>query len=190
MRRKNKLLYGVGVNDFSGSCVVNGGKIKSYDFWKSMLCRCYNPKYHLRKPTYIGCSVCSEWLCFSNFKEWFDINYVEGCQLDKDILIEGNKVYSPKSCRFIPGYINSLLNDRGSVRGDLPIGVSKNGNGFTAHCSNGNGDILHKYCSTLSEAKSWYYTTKKSVVKSQADKALTNGSIGEDVYFALVSREF
>lgn len=65
----------------------------------------YLPK---NKPTYEGCTVCDEWLYFSNFKKWFDENYIEGFQLDKDIIIRGNKVYSPQTCCFVPKEINII----------------------------------------------------------------------------------
>ena len=33
-----------------------------------MLVRCYNAKFHERQPQYKGCTVCEEWLNYSNFK--------------------------------------------------------------------------------------------------------------------------
>lgn len=35
--------------------------------------------------------------------------HMEGWHLDKDILLKGNKVYSPETCAFVPAKINSLL---------------------------------------------------------------------------------
>lgn len=92
-----------------------------------MLTRCYNHKSLKKNPSYIGCSVCDEWLTYSNFKRWYEdpINgYREGYHLDKDILVKGNKVYSPETCCFVPHSINCLLLTRQRKRGALPIGVT------------------------------------------------------------------
>lgn len=103
------LILNVGINDYRHTKI----KLKEYylpmTVWKGMLGRCYSEKHQSKRPTYIGCSVCEEWLLFSNFKKWFDENYTPGYELDKDILVEGNKVYSPDTCRFVPKYINLLV---------------------------------------------------------------------------------
>lgn len=46
---------------------------------------------------------------FSNFAEWFDKHHVEGWELDKDILVSGNRTYSPETCCFVPHEINVLF---------------------------------------------------------------------------------
>ena len=74
----DKLLYGVGLNDYDGKINVNGKILKFYKVWQSMLSRCYDFKYHSRYPAYIGCSVCKEWHSLTAFKKWFDENYIEG----------------------------------------------------------------------------------------------------------------
>lgn len=87
-----------------------GGKpTKAYETWRGMFNRCYNESRHETHPTYIGCTVCEEWHNFQSFSEWFGSNYIKGFHLDKDSLIEGNKVYSPDSCVFISPKENSVL---------------------------------------------------------------------------------
>lgn len=105
----------------------NGNKTSAYKCWYRMLRRCYDP-YELNKyPTYIDCYVCEEWLCFQNFAKWFYKNYYEinneKMCLDKDILIKGNKIYSPEVCCFVPEKINILFIKSNSMRGKYPIGV-------------------------------------------------------------------
>lgn len=94
-----------------------------YQKWTSMIKRCYSSKYQARQPTYIGCTVCDDWLTFSNFAKWFDLNNVDGWELDKDIIKMGNKVYCPSLCIFVPKSINALMNSHASSRGDFPKGV-------------------------------------------------------------------
>ena len=127
----SKLVCGVGVSSegkFSRTYIGVDGKreTKEYAFWKAMLVRCYSEKYHELSPTYIGCSVSDGFKDFQYFAEWcqFQIGFgLDNYQLDKDILMKGNKEYSETSCVFIPGELNKFLTKRGSVRGKYPIGV-------------------------------------------------------------------
>ena len=114
-----KLVYGHGINDVKGESTT-----PAYVKWKNMLRRCYSPKCHTRHPTYIGCTVSDVWLTFSNFKAWFDKHNVVGFDLDKDLLIKDNKVYSKDTCLFVSSQINTLMTDSGATRGDYPIGVT------------------------------------------------------------------
>lgn len=82
---------------------VKGKNTKAYDRWSHMLRRCYCDIYQSKYPTYIGCSVCDEWHNFQNFAKWFHNNYPDdgvAYDLDKDIKIPGNKLYSPETCMF------------------------------------------------------------------------------------------
>lgn len=95
----------IGVGDHG---VKSNGKTGKYNTWKCMLERCYNPKSSKTNPTYIECSVCKEWLNFQVFADWFDENYIDGCHIDKDIKIKGNKVYSPEACMFVSQAENTI----------------------------------------------------------------------------------
>lgn len=149
---KPRLVYGVGIND--ADYVVKkweeigyvDGKRKQkliwccpyYQVWTEMLKRCYSPKYQDRQPTYKGCSVSEEWLKFSNFKRWMEQQDWEGMQLDKDLLFEGNKVYSAETCVFVTQMVNSFTTDCGAARGEWMIGVdwNKRADKFMSRCSN------------------------------------------------------
>ena len=114
---------------------------RQYKHWSSMLTRVYSVAYSIKKPTYVGCSVCEEWHDFQNFGKWYDDNYYEindeKMCLDKDILHKGNKVYSPENCVFVPQNINSLVLNSKAKRGECLIGVSyhKATGKFRADCS-------------------------------------------------------
>ena len=147
--KRNKLLFGVGINDtdynvYEYENVDSKHKIvwqcPFYRTWMSMLARCYSEKFQSRQPTYKGCSVCEEWLTFSTFKKWMEQQDWENKQLDKDLLKEGNKIYSPEYCIFVDRKINTFVIDSGASRGEYLIGVclymQKDGIKFQSHCSN------------------------------------------------------
>lgn len=80
--------------------------LKSYRCWNDMIRRCYNQNGKSYK-TYgaRGVTVCEEWKLFSNFKKWYDENYIEGYVIDKDM--SGLNEYSPAGCVFISKSKNS-----------------------------------------------------------------------------------
>lgn len=125
-----KLVHGVGVNDANYKVTFRiKGEINwvcpYYSKWKDMLRRCYSDSYQKEKPTYIGCSVFEEWLTFSNFKRWMEQQDWEGKQLDKDLLVYQNKIYSPKTCCFASKEINQFMVKCDALRGAQPLGVCK-----------------------------------------------------------------
>lgn len=111
---------------------------KEYTLWKCMLRRCYDKAYQKIHPSYIGCEVSENFKNFQYFAEWCQSQVgfgKEGFQLDKDILIKGNKVYSEDTCCFVPKDLNVILLNRKSLRGNNPVGVyfSKKTNNFQAY---------------------------------------------------------
>lgn len=147
MRRKTKLVLGVGRNDADDSVyeyeIVGGRKrvkwaCPAYRVWKNMLTRCYSPIALARHPAYIGCTVTPAWLSFSAFRFWMESQDHEGKQLDKDILKPGNKVYSPDTCVFVSSQMNKFLTDSNSSRGEWPAGVYLEGRSgrLKAQCNN------------------------------------------------------
>ena len=147
MKFKENTVYGVGVNDSPDSVYryekVNGRdkiawRCPYYAVWESMLRRCYYEPHLKKYPTYRGCSVCPEWIYFMTFKAWMMTQDFKGKELDKDILFEGNKVYSPETCRFVGAAVNRFLNDQKAARGEWPLGVCwvKIKGKFKAQCCN------------------------------------------------------
>jgi len=118
------MVFGVGYNSGGIYETTNNRKhSKIFSLWQLMMQRCYSEKYHIRRPTYIECYVCEEWKDYQKFAEWCSVNYVEGWHLDKDIILKGNKMYSPNTCAFVPKEINLLFLRRQARRGKYPIGV-------------------------------------------------------------------
>lgn len=136
-----KPVFGVGINDYPGtsSWMVDGKRFKCpfYIKWTSMLLRCYKEKHLIKNPTYIGCSVSDDWKYFSNFKAWMEQQDWEGKQLDKDILVPGNKLYSKDTCVFVSRNLNTFLNDHSMASGPYPTGVAwhKATSMFSSQCS-------------------------------------------------------
>lgn len=150
--KPNRLVCGVGINDADYVTQkietighVNGKLRRKqvwvcpyYRAWKSMLDRCYSTKTQERYPTYRGCTVSAEWLTFSNFKAWMEKQDFEGNHLDKDLLLEGNKVYSADTCVFVTPSVNLFTTDSKASRGEWLIGVDwgKTAEKFRARCCN------------------------------------------------------
>ena len=86
---------------------------KSRVKWSDMITRCYNKETLRKHPEYLNCSVCDEWLDFSNFQKWYNDNHYvllnESLDLDKDILIRNNTIYSQDTCLLVPHRINTLF---------------------------------------------------------------------------------
>ena len=142
-----KLVYGVGINDSVYKVTKHemlDGKQKTtwrcpfYVTWGSMLERCYSERLHQSRPTYKGCTVCTEWLSFNSFRCWMIEQHHKGMQLDKDFLVEGNKVYSPDTCIFIHTKVNTFITDSCATRGEYLIGCywDKHANKFKSRCNN------------------------------------------------------
>lgn len=187
------LVYGVGINDFNENICIDGKNLKSYECWVGMLDRCYGVKRKRRNLSYIGCSVCEEWKNFSNFKKWFDENYKDGLYLDKDILVRGNKIYSPNTCSFVPNNINCIVLESNSNRTNRKIGVRHRSNilkkPYAASISIKGAEKHIGYFSTEDEAHDAYKTCKKSYICEEAKKSFSNGEITEDVFNALMNWE-
>lgn len=149
--KSGKLVHGVGINDADyvvqkfETIIENGKRNRKliwicpfYQAWINMLNRCYSIKFQDKRPTYRGCSVSEEWLTFSVFKNWMEKQDWQDKQLDKDLLFDGNKVYSPETCVFVTRTVNSFTTDSGAARGEWLIGVywNKGANKFMSMCSN------------------------------------------------------
>jgi hypothetical protein len=175
--KERKLVYGVGINDadyvvtkeeYLEKRLPSGRRKKKliwacpyYRRWRNMLERCYSDKCQIDYPTYKVCSVYKEWLVFSNFRKWMVLQDWEGMELDKDVLWEGNKVYSPEYCVFIHKKINNFLISSGAARGDYLLGCHIRDSGsFLAQCNNpfiGKQTQLGLFSTDLEAHLAWKY---------------------------------
>ncbi|AIW03249.1 hypothetical protein CPT_Mater92 [Bacillus phage Mater] len=176
------------------------GPFKSYDenhkataeykTWKQMLRRCYDKAHQEKWPTYIGCEVSEKWHNFQTFAAWYNENIYNASEtvcLDKDILIKGNKVYSPDTCIFVPERINLLFVKSNRTRGDLPIGVvfDKSRGKYAAKFRyQGQTKNLGRF-TTVEEAFLAYQTAKEKYIKETANQY--KEFIPERLYNALIA---
>ena len=186
-------VHGVGVSGTKYPIRVNGILTKEYELWRSMLKRCYSDSFKKKYPTYEGCQVSDNFKSYEYFYEWCNkqIGFgVDGFELDKDLLVKGNKVYSESACVFIHKDINLLLTKSTASRGKHLIGVSwhDKGKAFEARVSKSKGKREWLgYFNTELEAFKAYKVAKESFVKEQAEK--WKSQIDERAYKALMEYE-
>ena len=167
----------------------NGKHTKEYNIYHDMLKRCYNPKFHTKRPTYMECKVEDYLLNFQHMGEWINENYYEipgeKMCLDKDILHKGNKVYSRETCIFVPERINNLFTKSNKARRDSPIGVTQRESGnYQVYCHDEYGKriSLGTY-SSKREAFQIYKNYKEKIIKQVIDSY--EGKIPEPHYSRL-----
>ena len=162
----------------------------AYKIWMGLLDRCYGRKE--RYPAYKYVTVCKDWFCFQNFAKWFyGQKHSESLDhngrlynLDKDILVRGNKIYSPDTCCFVPNEVNTCINRKS---GGL-TNVRKNSKNKWSARINRFGKENHLGCfSTPEEAFLAYKKAKEAYIKDMAEK--WKGKIDEKVYEALINWE-
>ena len=195
----NDMFFGVGY--------IGEGKysrkthLKIYKVWHKMLQRCYDPYYINKFPTYIYTTVCEQWLNFQNFAKWYDENYYEcnneRMELDKDILVKNNKIYSPSTCIFVPQRINYLFTKRQNCRGNYPIGVTynKESKRLKVQCNiyktgKASKEQLGRYpIDKPFQAFYVYKEFKENYIKQVADEYYSKGLIPKKLYDAMYKYE-
>ena len=184
-------VHGIGILGAKYPVSEDGRDTKEYTLWNNMLNRCYNDTYKNKNKTYTGCEASENFKSYEYFYEWCNkqIGFgVKGWQLDKDLLIKGNKVYSEYSCVFIPSEINLLLINRTASRGEHLIGVywNKKASAFVAQVKKNKGKSEHLgHFNTEIEAFNAYKKAKESFIKEQANK--WKSQIDERAYEALMN---
>lgn len=196
----SKSIYGVGIRGNKYPTRINGIKEKEYDAWCKILARCF-VKDDIKRPTYVDTSCCDDWLYYPNFYEWlhsqdnFDkwYNGHRWC-VDKDILIKGNKIYSPNTCCLVPDNVNVLFIKSDALRGELPIGVSIHpqhiGKYYVQMSITKNNKRKNKYIglyNNVEDAFIAYKKEKEKYIKKIADEEYKLGNITKQCRDAMYS---
>lgn len=155
-----------------------------YSKWANMMQRCYDEETHRLKPYYAPCTTEIEWLNFSNYREWHKENMMgdRKVDLDKDVLIQGNTVYSSETCTLIPHFTNTLFEERGA---DTNI-VLKNTTGkydVTMSILGKNEDV--GTFDTEEEARQGYIDYKQDYIRDYARKC--KGKVPHKTYEAMMN---
>lgn len=170
-----QLIYGVGIKDIKVPY-----RDAAYSRWSAMLRRCYCQ--HLwegvKHQTYEGCTVHEDWKYLSNFREWAHsepgFRHPHSC-LDKDILVFGNKMYSPDAATFVPREINIALTFSNAKRGKYPLGVylhkiRSTGPVYKASVNRGDLGRIFKEFRDVDQAAEYYRVEKVKHLSYLADK--------------------
>lgn len=119
---------------------------RSGQLWVNMEARC-SEKYKISYPSYIG--IENGFKDFQEFAEWcqtqdgyMDKDGKRFWQLDKDLLVPGNKTYSKDTCIFVPSDVNTVFNN--PQNNGLKLGVSVyqyDNSKFYAECKVGGSKV-------------------------------------------------
>lgn len=167
----HKTTFGIGfLGEGHHPARLNGVDTDAYVTWRSMMTRAYCVKYHARFPTYKGCTVAENWHNYQIFAEWY-INQQKPNDfvLDKDLTVEGNKIYSSEYCALIPEVINLLMNTQYKNNG-LPRGVRKRKNMYEARVSIAGKHVQLGSFPTPDSAFNVYKVAKEENIKNMANE--------------------
>ena len=171
---RRKSIYGIGINDadYVTNPKINGKRpmCPFYRKWINIFVRCYSLSALKTRPTYIDCSVAEEWHYFMTFRAWMMNQDWEGKELDKDILIPDNKIYSPETCCFVSSDINKILNKNSSLKDSSLKGIyfDKFRDKYEAQISKYGKNKRIGYFDTLSEAKLAYKKERSKYIREIA----------------------
>lgn len=175
-----RLVQGYGLNDADYAVVEHSfdnlnksykiiWRCPFYKTWADMLRRCYGTN---KPPSYSLASVCEEWHTFSRFREWMASQHWKDKTLDKDLLVQGNKVYSPATCVFVTKEVNGFLTERKSSGSHLPVGVNLDSytSRYKATIRSGGAYITIGRFDTPEEAHSAWLAYKLELAKELAGR--------------------
>lgn len=148
--------YGVGfIGVGTYAMTISGKPTRAYKAWFGIIERCYSEKLRQSRPCYSDVTVSIEWYNFQNFAKWF---YSQkgaelGWEIDKDLLVTGNKHYSQETCILLPARLNTAI---------IHIGSDKNVLGYSYHPV---AKLYSTVVSTTTGSRTSYFRTKDECVK-------------------------
>lgn len=182
-------VYNTGYLGFGKHVVRRDGAVtREYRVWLLMMARCYSDRQkNLKYNPYKDCSVCEDWHNFQVFAEWYTSHEFYGLkyELDKDIKVKGNRVYSAETCCLVPAYINLLVHVKQEKSSKLPTGVVRRASGrYCAYLTKNKKQHSLGTFDTVREASSEYVRKKELHVKDEAH--VWKDFISEGIFEALL----
>lgn len=167
----------VGIIDVGFQLGGRGKEIWQYCLWYDVMTRCFSEKFKKTHQSYKDVTCCDEWLSFATFLEWVnkEVGYSgkpQGYCLDKDLITKGNKIYSPKTCSFVPMFVNNLFTGRKTRSSNYPVGVhwhSRDEAFIASIKANGKGKQIGTF-NTPEEAFLAYKVAKEAQIKAVANQ--------------------
>ena len=170
----HKVLSGIG---YFGVGEYKNTNQKSYHIWNNMISRSLEN----------NSIICEEWHNFQNFAQWYENNWkywMKGWRIDKDILVKGNKIYSPETCCLTPSEFTNIFKTEESKIERLSTGVRKGKSGkYTAVTRIDGVTVRFSGYSTNEEAYEKYKQVKEKQFKDKAIKY--RGQITEECFNAI-----
>lgn len=193
LRMTRKLVAGIGIYERGHHpCSINGVKTYEYALWNSLMKRCaLNGRVQMIHTSYLGCESHETFKNFQLFAGWCQHQIGFGItryQLDKDILVPGNRIYGPDTCCFVPSQINTLLTYDRANNGDLPTGISLVAGRYKAQVSIEGRRKHIGYFDTPEAAHEAYKAAKLNEIHRQA--AIYKDTIDPRAYAALMAYSF
>ncbi|ANM46142.1 hypothetical protein BELINDA_216 [Bacillus phage Belinda] len=184
----DKTVRGVGFLGFGPYVtVINYETTPQYKAWSGMIERVYSDTFHKIQPSYKGCTMHEAWHNFQVFARWFDENSytIEGerVDIDKDILIKGNKHYGPDTVLFVPQRINAVFVNSAKAAG-VRSKLTNTGK-YIAHIRINNKAINLGAYETYEEARAVYMAAKRKAVTEKIETY--KGIIPDNVYTKLIN---
>jgi hypothetical protein len=139
---------------------------KSGSVWKKMRDRCKVEGWQQKnQATYIGCHQSKDFLDFQLFTEWhvIQVGYgLENYNLDKDVLVQGNKLYCSEMCVVIPRQLNTFFCSAEAIRGEYPQGVSRMYDKYMCRVRSNGVQVSKGLYNTPEEASAAYKVAKEA----------------------------
>lgn len=141
------------------------------------------------RKSYEGCT--NDFIGFQEFAEFCNNEFgfeLKRCgkfwNLDKDILLKGNKSYSSETCIFVPNDINTVFINHQSSRGTYPLGVKWHNDGPNPFLSSYKDNGRNIYCGLFSEPMEAHRPWQQGKVK-----VLRELAVREDIreHFKLIN---
>lgn len=141
--------------------------------WDAMQYRCKaGGLLQTKRPTYVGCTMSQEFANFQTFTDWHisQVGYgMQGYELDKDVLVPGNKLYSAETCVLVPSALNQFFSDNGKSSGyHKGVSLYKRSGRYTAQIRADGDQITLGYFHTPEEAAAVYVAAKEAEAKRWA----------------------